>query len=179
MAFKDLFALICHQRKDRSYVICGKGMYLCARCTGIFTGFLTTFALLFFLYGFFNARAYILRVLIYFFIPLALDGITQFLGLRRSNNTLRLFTGYLFGMGSAFLIYFAFTLALHHAYAAVLPSWWSLSSLAFLFLFWGVLDAFDKKCNKFVDNFFKALIIVGVPSLLIIGLLAFFALCTL
>jgi len=171
MSVKDLFAIICHQLKSRSYVICGKGMYICARCTGIFTGFFATSILLFFLYGFFHAGLRFFYVLL-LFVPLFLDGMTQLLGMRRSNNALRLFTGYLTGMGSAFTFHFIFTLTLHHTRAAVLPSRLSLLSLAIFALLWGVLEYFDHTHNKYADAFFKILITVAVLSFYLMGFAA-------
>ena len=74
----------CHQRKERSFVIRGRQVPLCARCTGILVGpavfplFLVRFSWT------------VLAVLLVAFFA---DSLTQFFGLRSSNNTIRFSTG--------------------------------------------------------------------------------------
>lgn len=78
--------ILCHQREDRSPKIFNKRFPLCYRCTGITIGALAGFLLSL-------SNFYLL-----FLIPMPLDGITQRLKLRKSNNTLRFITGLLFGI---------------------------------------------------------------------------------
>ena len=94
------FSDACHQLDARSFYIDGFKMAVCSRCFGIYLGI------------FFGAILYPIlpkknlhpRLLLIFLFPLALDGGTQLLGLRTSNNSLRLFTGLLFGIILPFYI---------------------------------------------------------------------------
>ena len=81
----------CHQMKDRSFHIRGIPFILCARCTGILIGILTSFIV-------FWARfpGWLIGILI---IPLLVDGIIQRVSKWESKNLIRLFTGILFAPG--------------------------------------------------------------------------------
>ena len=78
----------CHQRPDRSFIINGRQMPLCARCIGILFGLLLApvFLLL-------PSHFWCLKFAC-FLMPV--DSLTQAVGWRASNNSLRLFTGLLF-----------------------------------------------------------------------------------
>lgn len=87
----------CHRRKERSIKMLGYTFPLCARCTGLWLGF---------------GIGLILRILslnmplvfaISLTLPLIIDGFTQFLGFRESNNLLRLLTGVLCGIATNML----------------------------------------------------------------------------
>jgi len=91
---KICFALFCHRRRDRCIRIFGYTSPLCARCTGICLGAVT--ALLFNLMGLPHISILVSIVLVSL---LVLDGSTQLLGWRKSNNILRLVTGFLFSIG--------------------------------------------------------------------------------
>ncbi|MFH1402901.1 MAG: DUF2085 domain-containing protein [Candidatus Altiarchaeota archaeon] len=92
------FSGLCHQLPERSFHLFGNKLAVCARDTGVYFGLL------------FSTLAYpLVRKLgdrsipprcwfIACILPLAVDGTTQLLGLRESNNTLRVATGLLFGM---------------------------------------------------------------------------------
>src|SRR3974377_1343609 len=87
----------CHQRADRSFVVRGRQVPLCARCIGILLGLVSATFLPVSRLGF----------CCFLLVPLLLDGVTQYLGLRESNNSLRMITGLLFGCGFAnYLILF-------------------------------------------------------------------------
>jgi uncharacterized membrane protein len=74
----------CHQRTERSFSIKGRQMPVCARCLGILTGpFVAP------LYLFYPDE----RIAIGFMGIFVLDSVTQVLGLRESNNWVRLLTG--------------------------------------------------------------------------------------
>jgi len=76
-------------------------MGLCSRCFGIYLGI--------FLIGIYigiKAKIKInLKVSTIFMIPLLIDGITQSIGLRQSDNLLRFVTGFLFGLGIGSIFY--------------------------------------------------------------------------
>ena len=83
----------CHRLPERSFFLFNWQFPVCARCTGIIIGML-----LMPIFHFEIIRPTILFVLISM-MPTAIDGTTQALGRRESNNFLRLLTGILFGMG--------------------------------------------------------------------------------
>ena len=88
----------CHQIPERSFFLHGYQFPLCARCTGVFVGYL--FAILFLLLG------CLIPILlsISFIFPLILDGGIQLLLNIISNNKRRFITVILFGFGIIQLI---------------------------------------------------------------------------
>lgn len=89
----------CHRRKDRSLRISGYTFPLCARCTGLWLGFVI---------GFLVRVAGLHMPLMFafaFMLPLAVDGLTQLAGYRESNNRLRLLSGALFGIATNMLFF--------------------------------------------------------------------------
>ncbi len=96
--------LICHRLPDRTFNILGHYFPVCSRCTGLYLG-----AILFFTYSllFFIVYSQTLILLTFIIItPMIIDGLTQYLGFRESNNGLRLITGFAAGFGLALLILF-------------------------------------------------------------------------
>lgn len=76
----------CHQRPDRSFFVFRRQIPLCARCLGLIIGVvLCPISLILPEY---------FRFLRFCWLILALDGITQYCGLRESSNVLRFFTGF-------------------------------------------------------------------------------------
>ncbi len=90
---RDIRLTFCHRFPERSFFLFGRQFPVCARCTGIIIGML-----LIPIFHFEIIRPTILFVLISM-LPTAIDGTTQALGKRESNNPLRFFTGLLCGMG--------------------------------------------------------------------------------
>lgn len=89
----------CHQIPERCLLVNGKRMFICSRCFGLYFGLIIGFLVssIFNLGRLFNKR----ELLIIGFVmcsPLAIDGITQLLKWRESNNTLRFVTGILAGL---------------------------------------------------------------------------------
>ena len=82
----------CHQRPDRSFFYKGYQFPVCARCTGVFIGYIL--AMLSFK---FVAVGYMFCVVIN--IPMLIDGCTQLLRIRESNQMLRVTTGIMSGYG--------------------------------------------------------------------------------
>ena len=94
--------LICHRIPERTFKIRGVYFPVCARCTGFYIG---AFAYIFYAYFFYvNYTVYVLILAILMMLPSVIDGFTQLLGSRISNNTLRFFTGLLGGVGLAVII---------------------------------------------------------------------------
>ncbi len=90
---------VCHQIPERCFVIFGKRMPICSRCTGVYSGLGIGLLLPFILYGIYSINVSVLLfLLIIGLAPMALDGFTQFRGLRKSNNHLRFITGFVGGL---------------------------------------------------------------------------------
>lgn len=87
----------CHRRPDRSFFFRGRQFPVCARCTGILLGYLS-FPL--FLTGVLKLN---LLLTILLLVPALIDGFTQAMGWRESNNWLRLFSGLLVGVSQVSL----------------------------------------------------------------------------
>jgi len=81
----------CHRKPERCFHIKGKPMHLCARCCSILIGYMSI--------------PFIFLVHIPFWvgifcqIPMIVDGYTQLRKWRTSNNTLRMITGLVSGVG--------------------------------------------------------------------------------
>jgi uncharacterized membrane protein len=88
----------CHRMPERSFFWKGRQFPFCARCTGIYAGYL---ALPLFV---FNAIALNFVITLLLFLPAAIDGFTQAFSNYKSNNILRATTGLLTGIGVASLI---------------------------------------------------------------------------
>lgn len=99
---------ICHQLEDRSLLIDGKPLSVCARCTGIYIGVFSTLAYL----HLFKRKANITipSIKMSFFLlllmaPMIMDGFGSYLNLFESNNVKRLITGISFGLALPFFLY--------------------------------------------------------------------------
>ncbi len=87
---------VCHQLPERSlgFGCCGI-LPVCSRCTGIFLGVLVSHVYLYF-YPNKGKTIPLLPVslaLVALMVPLAIDGLTSYLGLRETTNLIRLATG--------------------------------------------------------------------------------------
>jgi uncharacterized membrane protein len=100
-SFYQALRPICHQWPTRCVWIFGSNTALCSRCLGFY------FSL--FLTGVFasvkrNSRLN-WKLSLILFIPFVIDGYTQFMGWRTSNNNLRFITGFMAGVGIGLFIY--------------------------------------------------------------------------
>ena len=89
---------ICHQYPSRCFYLFGSNMGFCARCFSVYS----TIFIFSIISVFVDIRSSLESksiIALSLCIPLLLDGITQYYGLRESNNFLRLFTGFSAGMG--------------------------------------------------------------------------------
>jgi uncharacterized membrane protein len=88
----------CHRLSSRSFFVRNRQFHVCARCTGLLVGYgISPFFLLF--------GELVAKIFIVFCILLILDGTTQLINLRQSNNALRFSTGLGTGATSlAFLV---------------------------------------------------------------------------
>ena len=89
--------LLCHRLPERSFHFKNHQFPVCARCTGFYTGLL-----IFLIYSALFHINYTLTLLIIsvaLLIPASVDGFTQYIGFRESNNNLRFITGLIGGVG--------------------------------------------------------------------------------
>lgn len=88
---------LCHRIPERSFHYKNHQFPVCARCTGFYTGLIV-----FLIYNNFYPVNYTLNLFIMsviLLIPAGIDGFTQLMGLRKSNNNLRFITGFIGGIG--------------------------------------------------------------------------------
>jgi len=90
----------CHQRPERSLSLLGQPLAVCARCTFMYLGVTISSAVISVLPRNRPRRTYLFIAA----TPLVIDGTTQLLGLRESDNFLRAVTGLIFGAALAFYI---------------------------------------------------------------------------
>lgn len=94
--------IICHGLPERSFKIKGHQFPVCARCTGIYLGSFSVIGLVMIFNPVFNPLLLIMGFLM--IIPTFIDGLTQYLNHRESNNNLRFITGLIGGIGMAIVI---------------------------------------------------------------------------
>lgn len=103
---------ICHRKPERSFFIHGHQFPVCSRCTGIYSSILL-FLVYTYIFPIHYTQAY-LYVAVILVLPCLIDGVTQLLHYRESNNTLRFITGYMAGTAAMiiyqmqYLIYFQY-----------------------------------------------------------------------
>ncbi|WP_374047254.1 DUF2085 domain-containing protein [uncultured Methanobacterium sp.] len=93
---------MCHRLPERTFKIKGRYFPVCSRCTGFYVGAFTYFIYAYFFYVNYTTPLIIFAILV--MIPAFLDGFTQLISLRESNNTIRFFTGLIAGIGLAILL---------------------------------------------------------------------------
>ncbi|MGN0105334.1 DUF2085 domain-containing protein [Methanobrevibacter ruminantium] len=93
----ELTKYICHRIPERSFFIKGHQFPVCARCTGFYISIFSyaIYAMLFSIH--YEVYSFLIGFIL--ILPAFVDGFTQYLGIRESNNILRLLTGLLGGIG--------------------------------------------------------------------------------
>ncbi len=105
-----IYRYFCGQVPSHSFYVAGYQMCLCSRCLAIYsTLLLSGLTLAMFRYSRFRRFRSFIRPINWKFwalgmVPMALDGGTQLFGLRESNIYLRLLTGIIFGLMTAWFI---------------------------------------------------------------------------
>ncbi len=100
----DVYRVFCAQTPSHSFFIAGYQTCLCSRCLAIYTSILLAGVAIVFLRKNRRLRAIPWYVWLLGMIPMALDGFTQLFGLRESNLALRLLTGAIFGVTTAWFL---------------------------------------------------------------------------
>jgi uncharacterized membrane protein len=104
--FNFIGSIVCHQKPERTLMVGGHLLPVCARDTGAFIGLDIGYITLLFLRDKDASGPPNLFLTLVLSAPLYVDALGQLFGFWTSNNDLRLFTGILFGMSLApFLIY--------------------------------------------------------------------------
>ena len=93
---------ICHRIPERTFNIHGHYFPVCSRCTGFYIAAFSYFIFVYLFYVQYNPIIIIFAI--FMLIPTIIDGFTQLLGSRESNNVLRFITGLIGGVGLAILI---------------------------------------------------------------------------
>jgi len=97
-AYKFPFYLFCHRIPERTFKLNGHYFPVCARCTGIWvSGIGILLYTAFFPISYDFVKLLLLAILL--LVPMLVDGISQLLGMRETNNKIRFFTGLLAGIG--------------------------------------------------------------------------------
>ncbi len=173
MNWQPLMRLLCHQREDRTYKVCSDYMIVCARCFGIYAGFLFPLAILISMYGFFTKSINLLYVFA-LLVPMAVDGLTQLFGLRESANWLRFITGYLAGLGAAYIFFVLVSVALSIQRTGSLPLFELVPVLGVMFLLLFALEKSEKFQGAFLRKFLNFVSIFSA-AVLIVGLVLFYS----
>ena len=98
------FAVLCHQRPDRSYFIDGHKLAVCSRCTGIYAGFVFTLLLYPLIRSLRTTTTPPPRWLLLATVPLGIDFSLTFFGIWENTHTSRLLTGALLGSVAVFYV---------------------------------------------------------------------------
>jgi uncharacterized membrane protein len=91
------FAPVCHQIPERSFALFGFPLAVCARCFGIYAGFLAGMVLYPIRRGFTSVHVPKTAFFLAISAPIVCDTAANVLGLWHSPNTLRFFLGLLWG----------------------------------------------------------------------------------
>lgn len=100
----------CHQIPLRSFEAGGLIFSVCARDTGIYLGFFFAVVVAFILYARHKEKpaelppVYYLVVLALFIVPMAVDGLSSYAGLRPTTNMIRYITGFFAGTAAGSLV---------------------------------------------------------------------------
>ncbi|MDQ3019444.1 MAG: DUF2085 domain-containing protein [Bacteroidota bacterium] len=98
MKVGEVQLVTCHRIPGRSFFFKKKQFPVCARCTGMYLGYLS------FPFFTFDIIQISLTFTIVLIVPTLLDGLTQAYFNRESNNILRVTTGFVSGIGQMSLV---------------------------------------------------------------------------
>lgn len=118
-----VYRFFCAQTPSHSFFIAGYQTCLCSRCLAIYTSILLAGVVLTFLRGNRYIRAIPWYAWLLGMVPMALDGFTQLFGLRESNLALRLLTGAIFGLTTAWFLFPQIAEAARQEQSAATPAY--------------------------------------------------------
>ncbi len=95
--FYALFSPVCHQIPSRSFICFGYPLAVCARCLGIYVGFLCGVALFPVVNGFSDVKLPKTKLFITLSLPIGIDTLGNFSGLWTTTNWLRSVFGFMWG----------------------------------------------------------------------------------
>ncbi len=98
----NIFKYFCHQKPERSFQIKGNCFPVCSRCTGFYISIIMYIIIAMLIPINYTIKTTIIAILL--LIPCAIDGLTQLIGLRESNNILRFITGLMGGIGLMIIV---------------------------------------------------------------------------
>ncbi|HET6862737.1 MAG TPA: DUF2085 domain-containing protein [Pyrinomonadaceae bacterium] len=104
LAIYQPFHFLCHQLPERSFYLAGYKLAVCARCTGIYSGFLLLLLLYPLVRSLRETSLPHRRWLLLATTPLVIDFGLTFLGIWENTHTSRFLTGFLFGAVTVFYI---------------------------------------------------------------------------
>jgi len=163
--YVHLISFFCHRRPERSFETKTHQSILCVRCSGVHLGFFLTFIFLLGTGMFFHSTMKI-KYLIFFVIPIMLDAVTQKFDFRKSNNYLRLVTGFLIGI--AFSVFFSISAREsffpNNEVNFVLPN---IGVTIFSIICLSILIYFLKKPNSIIINIIDYIVISSVSLVLL------------
>ena len=88
----------CHRLSSRSFFVRNRQFHVCARCTGLIAGYMVSPLLL--LVSDYASKLFIVSCTV-----LVVDGVTQLIKWRKSNNRLRVVTGFMTGATALSFLY--------------------------------------------------------------------------
>lgn len=98
------FATVCHQMADRSFFIAGKQLAVCARCSGLYAGFVLVLLLYPLIRPLRSTTLPPVKWLFIAAIPTTVDFFLTFLGIWENTHSSRLLTGMLLGGVTVFYV---------------------------------------------------------------------------
>jgi len=93
-----IFSPLCHQIQSRSFFLFEYPLAVCARCLGIYFGFLGGTGFFPFLRGFSNLNLPKTRTFILMSLPIVMDAVGSFFSFWVTSNWFRFITGFIWGM---------------------------------------------------------------------------------
>jgi len=99
---------VCHQLSDRCLRFGEIAIPVCARCNGIYLGFLVAAIILFIMYRKRESglpSLWVIILLLLFMASTIADGFLSYLGIISTNNNIRFITGFLCGSSIAVIVY--------------------------------------------------------------------------
>jgi len=104
--------ILCHRKPERSFFIRGHQFPVCARCTGFYLTIISYTIFAYYIPIVYTNEYVIFGIILC--LPAIIDGVTQALSSRESNNTLRFITGLLGGIGLMIIIKFLKLIIIHY-----------------------------------------------------------------